>query len=76
MKVECDAHNFMFAFVFVANNPYYAAVKKNGSFLIDNVPPGNYTIRTWHGTLKSQKADITVKSRETLTVNFQLSIPD
>ncbi|MBA1333557.1 hypothetical protein QQ73_21825, partial [Candidatus Endoriftia persephone str. Guaymas] len=30
MKVECDAHDFMHGFVFVAKNPYFAKVKADG----------------------------------------------
>jgi Polysaccharide lyase family 4, domain II len=51
LKVECDAHDFMHSFVFVARNPYYSVVDENGGFSIDGVPPGTYNIVAWHGTL-------------------------
>jgi len=70
MKIECDAHDFMHGFVFVARNPYYAVVKKDGSFTIDNVPPGKYTINAWHGTLGKQKAKVTVGASGKVSVNF------
>jgi len=72
MKVECDAHDFMHAFVFVAKNPYYAVVKEDGSFSIDNVPPGKYTIKAWHGMVKNKKAKVVVKAGAASTVDFTL----
>lgn len=71
MKVECDAHDFMHSFVFVANNPYFAVVGADGSFTIDQVPPGSYTIKAWHGTLPEQKGKVEVAADGTATVDFQ-----
>jgi len=70
MKVECDAHDFMHGFVFVAKTPYFAKVAEDGSFKIDNVPPGKYTIKVWHGTLKGDKAKVEVAAGGTATVDF------
>ncbi len=71
MKVECDQHDFMHGFVFVAKNPYYAVVAEDGSYTIDNVPAGKYKIRAWHGTLKEQKGSVTIAGGDTATVNFE-----
>ena len=70
MKVECDAHDFMHGFVFVANNPYYAQVNADGTYSIDNVPAGNYKIKAWHGFLKNQKGKAKVAAGGTTTVDF------
>jgi len=71
MKVECDAHDFMHAFVFVAKNPYYAVVKQDGTFSIDNVPPGDYKIMAWHGTLGEEKGNVTVTESGNVSFNFE-----
>ncbi|MCU7810326.1 MAG: carboxypeptidase regulatory-like domain-containing protein [Candidatus Thiodiazotropha sp. (ex Notomyrtea botanica)] len=70
IKVECDAHDFMHGFVFVAKNPYYAKVAEDGTFTIGDVPPGSYTIKAWHGMLKNQKAKVKVDAGGTATVDF------
>ena len=70
MKVECDAHDFMHSFVFVARNPYFARVAEDGSYTIDNVPPGNYTIKVWHGTLQGEKAKVEVAAGASTSVDF------
>ena len=70
MKIECDAHEFMHSFVFVARNPYFAVVGEDGSYTIDRVPPGRYTVKAWHGTLKEQKASVEVAANGSVTVDF------
>jgi len=70
MKVECDAHDFMHGFVFVAKNPYFAKVAEDGTYRITDVPAGKYTIKAWHGILKNQKAKVTVDAGGTVTVDF------
>ena len=48
MKLKCDVHPFMHGAVFVAANPYVALTGEDASYQIPNVPPGTYTINTWH----------------------------
>ena len=71
MKVECDAHDFMHGFVFVAKNPYAVKIAEDGSYSIDNVPPGEYKIVAWHGTLKAQKDKVEVTAGGSATVDFE-----
>lgn len=63
MKIECDAHDFMHAYMFVAKNPYFAVVDDKGGFKIDNIPAGKYKVRLWHGFLGEIKGgEIEVKA--------------
>lgn len=70
MKIECDAHDFMHAFVFVARNPYFSVVNDKGEFSIGDVPPGEYKINVWHGVLGIQKGTVKVEAGGTASVNF------
>ncbi len=70
MKLECDAHDFMHGYVFVAKNPYFAVVKEDGSFVIDNVPPGKYKIAAWHGLLGEKRGKVTVEAGGKTTIDF------
>lgn len=71
MKVECDHHDFMHGFVFVAKNPYYAAVSEDGSFTIDGIPPGSYTVKAWHGTLGVQEAIVEIAGGSSVALDFE-----
>ena len=71
MKVECDQHDFMHGFVFVAKNPYYAVVAEDGSFSIEDVPPGTYTVKAFHGTLGEKKSKVTVEAGKPASTSFE-----
>jgi hypothetical protein len=85
----CDAgHPWMSAHIFVAEHPYYAVTDTAGSFRLDQVPPGNYTLKLWQeGTPKLENnantaflktapreasKQVTVSKNQTVTINFEL----
>ncbi|MFQ5431501.1 MAG: carboxypeptidase-like regulatory domain-containing protein [Nitrospinota bacterium] len=69
MKIECDAHNFMHAYMLVLKNPYYAITAPDGSYTIDNIPPGKYKVTVWHSMLGKKTQEIEVKSGATTSLN-------
>jgi hypothetical protein len=70
MKIECDAHDFMHGFVFVAKNPYYAVVAEDGTYTIKDIPAGKYKVKAWHGTLGEKKGKATIAAGGSATVDF------
>lgn len=71
MKIECDAHDFMHSFVYVAKNPYYSVVDENGSFEITDVPAGTYAIMVWHGKLgEIEGGEVTVDANGEVTFDM------
>src|SRR5207249_8351497 len=40
VRIDCDLHAWMRAWVVVAEHPFYAVTEASGEFVIDNVPPG------------------------------------
>jgi len=72
VKIECDLHGWMNAWIIVTDNSYFDVSKKEGSFEIPNVPPGNYTLNAWHEILGSKSQKITVEEGIT-EVNFDFS---
>lgn len=73
VKIECDAHDFMHAWAFAADNPYAAATSEAGTFTIDNLPAGTYEIKAWHPVLGEKSTTVTVKGGATTTASFDLS---
>jgi hypothetical protein len=72
VRVECDAHGWMLAWIYVADNPYYAVTGKDGSFTIGNVPPGDYTMVVWQEYTGPMEIPVTVKPKETKNVPVEL----
>ena len=48
VRIFCDIHSHMSAFVLVFSHPYYSKSEADGRYRIDNVPPGTYTVLAWH----------------------------
>ena len=75
IKVECDLHDWMRAWVVVTPNGYSTVSGTDGSFEIPDVPPGKYELTAWHETLGSLTKNITVRN-DGLNVNFDfLEVP-
>jgi plastocyanin len=60
VKLKCDVHSWMNGAIAVMDNPYFAVTDENGSFTIDNVPPGSYTLAVWHERLGEKSQPVTV----------------
>ena len=51
IRVKCNIHNWMHAWIGVVDNPYFAVTGSDGTFELKNVPPGEYTIEAWQEEL-------------------------
>jgi len=60
IHVKCNIHSWMRAYIGVVETPYFAVSKKDGSYSIANLPPGNYTIEIWQEKLGTQEQHVTV----------------
>ena len=51
IRIDCDLHPWMRAWVVVAEHPFYAVTDERGEFVLANVPPGQYTLHVWQESL-------------------------
>lgn len=88
VRVLCDAHPHMFAWLIVHDSPYVAVTDERGAFRIDGVPPGTWKITMWHEGFRPKGVDkdgrplyddprtvtreVTIAPRSTATVDFEL----
>lgn len=70
IPVRCNQHPWMRAYIGVLPHPFFAVSARDGSFKIDSVPPGDYTLVGWHETLGEQTMGINVTARESKSVEF------
>jgi plastocyanin len=61
VRVYCNVHPRMVAYVVVTPNRYYAQPGVDGSFAIENLPPGQYRLHVWHERIAAEIVkDVTV----------------
>jgi plastocyanin len=70
IRVKCNIHSWMHAFIGVLDHPYFAVSKDDGTFEITNLPPGTYTIAVWTETLGTQERQLTVPPQGKADANF------
>jgi predicted dehydrogenase len=73
IPVRCDVHGWMEAYIGVQDHPYFAVTGEDGSYEIDNLPPGTYTIETWHEQYGTQTQQVTVAESADATADFTYS---
>ncbi|HUF13055.1 MAG TPA: carboxypeptidase regulatory-like domain-containing protein [Longimicrobiales bacterium] len=70
IPVRCDVHGWMEAYIGVTDHPYFAVSGEDGTFSIDNLPPGDYVLEAWHEHLGTQTANVTVAPNGDATAEF------
>ncbi len=74
--MQCGFHPYMFSWGVAVNNPYYAITKEDGRFEITGIPPGEYTLATWHpgmNTFLEQK--VVLKPNGSVSAKFVYQSP-
>ncbi len=73
VDINCNVrHTWMHAYLYVADHPYHTVTGGGGSFRIDQIPPGRYTVTVWHELLGSAEKQIVVEPGKTTSVDFEL----
>jgi plastocyanin len=67
IPVKCNVHPWMKSYISVFSNPYFQVTSEDGSFKIDNVPPGTYTLTAWHELYGTKEQIVTIKTTEAQT---------
>ncbi|HEY2931337.1 MAG TPA: carboxypeptidase regulatory-like domain-containing protein [Acidobacteriota bacterium] len=75
VRVMCNIHPWMRAYIGVLPHPFYAVTSSDGVFEIRNLPPGQYTLEAWHEKLGTQQQKVTVGPKESPKVEFIFGQP-
>jgi plastocyanin len=70
VRIGCDVHRWMTAWVGVVSHPYFAVSDAKGTFAIANVPAGRRMITAWHESWGTLTKAVEVKPGQTATVDF------
>jgi hypothetical protein len=73
ITIDCNAHNWMAAWIYTSPSPYLVVTSVDGLFEIGDIPAGNYQLSVWHPALGEKFTDFTVAPGETLDVDLVMS---
>lgn len=65
VRLFCNIHSNMSAYIWVIENPYFSQTGEDGVFHLRSVPPGSYTVRFWHAKAGSVTREVQVRTGET-----------
>lgn len=60
VRVFCDIHSHMSAFILVFGHRYFDVTNDEGRFRIENVPPGTYNVVVWNEAVEREVRRVTI----------------
>jgi hypothetical protein len=73
LRFKCDVHVWMYSYVSIMGHPFYSVSAKDGTFKIENLPAGKYTIEAIHRKAGKETMDVEVPATGSKEVNFTLN---
>lgn len=64
VKLKCDIHPWMAAYVGVFPHPFFAVTGPDGRFTLSGLPEGDYTIEAWHESLGRRSVKVEIDDEE------------
>jgi len=72
VRVFCDIHSHMNAFILVFSHPFFAMTDADGRYQINNVPSGTYNLVAWNEGVASEPRPVTVADNGVEEEDFTL----
>jgi plastocyanin len=72
VRVFCDIHSHMNAFILVFSHPFFGLTDADGRYRIDNVPPGTYGVIAWNEGTASEPKPASVPDGGLAELDFTL----
>jgi plastocyanin len=74
VKVFCEIHSHMSAVIRVFDHGWFAVPSDDGTYAIDNVPPGDHTLVAWHERIGERRDRVTIRAGAATQANFTLPV--
>lgn len=70
VRLRCDVHSWMTAWILVTDEPRVAITDEGGRFRLEDVPPGTWRLQLWHEVLGESTRQLVMPEAETLNVDL------
>ena len=75
VQTKCDIHAWMLAYHFPLDHPYAAVTGPDGSFEINDLPPGDWEFVVWHGRAGNIEKSLKFKAAAGQVFSQNFSVP-
>jgi plastocyanin len=72
VRVFCDIHSHMNAYILVFGHPFFATTDAEDRYRIDNVPPGTYGVVAWNEGTSTEPKNVVVPEGGVAELNFSV----
>ncbi|MDA8019159.1 MAG: hypothetical protein MPN21_17100 [Thermoanaerobaculia bacterium] len=73
VRVFCNVHHAMVAYVAVLETPFFSRLGRDGSFRLADVPPGPGRLTVWHHRAEPKTLDVSLPLDAPLLLDLQLT---
>jgi uncharacterized membrane protein/plastocyanin len=70
VSARCDVHPWMVSHIGIVPHDWWAISAADGTFTLEGVPPGTYTITAWHEVFGTRQLQVQVPSSEPVALTF------
>jgi len=81
VKLGCNIHDWMVAYIYITDAPYFITTDSEGKAQLANLPAGSYTLKLWHPRMnaaeESTRKSIELGQVEDASATWQIELkPD
>ena len=76
VRIKCDVHPWMTAWLFVADSPFASVTDREGRYSFPGVAPGTYRLHAWHELLGEKVRSVAVPANGIARADVTLSLAD
>lgn len=73
VPLECNVHGWMKGYIGVVAHPFHAVTGSDGSFRLEGLPAGTYTVEAWHERFGTRTATVTVPADGSATTEISFT---
>lgn len=76
VKVFCHIHSDMSGVIMVLDNPFFAAPDRDGRFVIEGIPPGEYRVFAWHERAHLAVKHVRIEAGRPAELSFEIPLTE
>jgi plastocyanin len=74
----CNIHDWMVGYIYVSETPFFATTEAEGTASLEDLPPGEYSVRLWHPSMEQSEETttrlVTLKAEGPTTLEWELRL--